>query len=224
MPAFWVGAGGALPRRTSGGGGGGAEELCFIPPEGLAPPPGGRERSGREGRWERDCSGGEEAWGEGLSGSSWRPGGRGAALRVPGGCMADLPAEPSPTGLSLGTPPWNRPPIGWTAPGELAPPLPLAPPPPPPLGFSKTGALRSLTTPTFFSLAPLVMSVSSAPLPLASSRFSLGGVVLAWLKVGGGGGPPGGGGGGGGIGILAFQQASRWSGSSIRKHLLLLEI
>lgn len=43
------------------------------------------------------------------------------------------------------------------------------------------------------------MSVSRAPLPLASSRLSLGGVVFAWLKVGGGGGP---GGGGGGMGML----------------------
>lgn len=45
--------------------------------------------------------------------------------------------------------------------------------------LSSTGALRSLTTPTFFSLAPLWMSDSSAPLPLVSELLSLGGVVLA---------------------------------------------
>lgn len=45
--------------------------------------------------------------------------------------------------------------------------------------LSSTGALRSLTTPTFFSLAPLQMSDSSAPLPLDSEACSLGGVVLA---------------------------------------------
>lgn len=44
---------------------------------------------------------------------------------------------------------------------------------------SRMGALRSLTTPTFFSLVPLQMSDSSAPLPLASEPLSLGGVVLA---------------------------------------------
>lgn len=45
------------------------------------------------------------------------------------------------------------------------------------------------------------MSDSRAPLPLALSRLSFGGVLFAWLELGGGGGP--GGGGGGGIGILA---------------------
>lgn len=48
------------------------------------------------------------------------------------------------------------------------------------------GALRSLTTPTFFSLAPLQMSDSSAPLPLDSEALSLGGLVLA-CGLGGGG-------------------------------------
>ncbi len=42
-----------------GGGGGGAEELCFMPVDGLLPPPGERERSGRDGLWERPDSGGE---------------------------------------------------------------------------------------------------------------------------------------------------------------------
>lgn len=61
-----LGGGGALPRRITGGGGGGAEQLCFIPAEeeeGL-PPLAGRDRSGKEGRWERDCSGGDEDPGE----------------------------------------------------------------------------------------------------------------------------------------------------------------
>lgn len=41
------------------------------------------------------------------------------------------------------------------------------------------GPLRSLITVTFFSLVPLQMSDSSAPLPLASDELSLGGVVFA---------------------------------------------
>lgn len=45
--------------------------------------------------------------------------------------------------------------------------------------LSITGALRSLTPVTFFSLAPLQMSDSRAPLPLVSDEFSLGGVVFA---------------------------------------------
>lgn len=45
-----------------------------------------------------------------------------------------------------------------------------------------TGALRSLTAVTFFNLAPLQMSDSSAPLPLASFEDSFGGVVLAFCK------------------------------------------
>ncbi len=57
--AFCGGAGGAFPRRDIGGGGGGAEELCFMPVDGLLPPPGERERSGRDGLWERPDSGGE---------------------------------------------------------------------------------------------------------------------------------------------------------------------
>lgn len=94
--------------------------------------------------------------------------------------------------------------------------LPLDPPvaAPPPLVFSSMGALRSFTTATFFSRVPLQMSDSRAPRPLASSLLSLGGLVLAWLKVGGGGGPPGGGGGGGGIGILLLCHT----------HLILLDV
>lgn len=75
--------------------------------------------------------------------------------------------------------------------------------------FSRIGVLLSLTTETFLSLVPLQMSDSKAPLPFASSRLSLGGVVLAWLKVGGGGGGPGAGGAGGGAGILTFNTASQ---------------
>lgn len=45
--------------------------------------------------------------------------------------------------------------------------------------LSRTGALRSLTTPTFFSLAPLQMSDRRAPLPFASELLSFGGVVFA---------------------------------------------
>lgn len=45
--------------------------------------------------------------------------------------------------------------------------------------LSITGALRSLIWPTFFSLAPLWMSDSSAPLPFASDELSLGGAVFA---------------------------------------------
>lgn len=45
--------------------------------------------------------------------------------------------------------------------------------------LSITGALRSLTWVTFFSLAPLWMSDSSAPLPFASDELSLGGAVFA---------------------------------------------
>lgn len=48
--------------------------------------------------------------------------------------------------------------------------------------LSMMGALLSLTTATFLSLAPLQMSFSSAPRPLASSRLSLGGVVFAWER------------------------------------------
>lgn len=58
------------------------------------PPLRGRERSGREGLWDRECSGGEACWAE-HSVLSWRTGGRGAAGRVPGGVRADLPTEPS---------------------------------------------------------------------------------------------------------------------------------
>lgn len=75
------------------------------------PPLRGRERSGREGLWDRECSGGEACWAE-HSVLSWRTGGRGAAGRVPGGVRGDLPTEPSPTGRNLGTPAWKRPPIG----------------------------------------------------------------------------------------------------------------
>lgn len=57
--AFCSGAGGAFPRRDIGGGGGGAEELCFIPVEGLLPPAGERDRSGRDGLCGRLDSGGE---------------------------------------------------------------------------------------------------------------------------------------------------------------------
>lgn len=157
--------------------------------------------SGSEGRCERECSGGEGLLGG--DGEVDRPvGGRGAADRDPGGRSADLPSEPpagpSPIGRNFGTPPWKRPPIPFGAP----PPKPPPPPPPPP-DFSITGALRSLTWPTFFSLAPLWMSDSSAPLPFASDELSLGGAVFASWKVGGGGGP--GGGGGGGIGILTLR-------------------
>lgn len=52
--------------------------------------------------------------------------------------------------------------------------------------LSMTGALRSLTMPTFFSLAPLWMSDSRAPLPLTSDELSLGAVVLACRKRAGG--------------------------------------
>lgn len=161
--------------------------------------------SGSEGRCERECSGGEGLLGG--DGEVDRPvGGRGAADRDPGGRSADLPSEPpagpSPTGRNFGTPPWKRPPIPIGAPPPKPPPPPLPPPPPPP-DFSITGALLSLTWATFFSLAPLWMSDSSAPLPFASDELSLGGVVFASLKVGGGGGP--GGGGGGGIGILSLR-------------------
>lgn len=86
-----MGVGGALPRLPllKGGGGGGAEVLCFIPlpVEEVLLLLEGREMSGREGRWERWCSGGE--------GELERPvGGRGAADRDPGGFKADLPTEP----------------------------------------------------------------------------------------------------------------------------------
>lgn len=184
----------------NGGGGGGAELLGFVVPP---PPPPGFEMSGREGRGFLDGAGGEER----SSLACWLVG-RGIAGREPGGRSAALPAVPSPTGRSLGTPPLNRPPIGiGPEPPPKPPPLPpplLLPPPPPP-GFSITGALRSLAIATFFSLVPLHMSDSSAPRPLASSRGSLGALVFAWLKAGGGGGP-GGGGGGGGIGMLRFLQ------------------
>lgn len=90
---FWLGVGGALlrPPLLKGGGGGGAEVLCFIPlPADELPE---WEISGREGRWERWCSGGE-----GLlpgEGEVERPvGGRGATGRDPGGLSADLPTEP----------------------------------------------------------------------------------------------------------------------------------
>ena len=45
--------------------------------------------------------------------------------------------------------------------------------------LSSCGALRSSTTATFLSRVPVQMSESRAPRPLASSRFSFGGVVLA---------------------------------------------
>lgn len=96
-----MGVGGALlrPPLLKGGGGGGAEVLCFIPlPVEELLVLGGREMSGREGRWERWCSGGD-----GLllgEGDGERPvGGRGAAGRDPGGRRADLPTDP-PTGPS----------------------------------------------------------------------------------------------------------------------------
>lgn len=172
------------PPLLKGGGGGGAEVLCFIPlpvEELLL----GREMSGSDGRWERCCSDGDGL--VGGEGELERPvGGRGAAGRAPGGRRADLPtepqAEPSPTGRNFGTPPWKSPPIPIGPPPPKPPPPPPPPPlppPPPPPDFSITGALRSLTTPTFFSLAPLWMSDSSAPLPFASDEFSLGGVVFA---------------------------------------------
>lgn len=90
--AFWLGVGGALlrPPLLKGGGGGGADVLCFIPlpvedwEELLL---GGREMSGRDGRWDRCGSGGE--------GEERPVGGRGAAGRDPGGRRADLPTEPS---------------------------------------------------------------------------------------------------------------------------------
>lgn len=93
------GVGGALPRppRLKGGGGGGAEVLCFIPlpKEALLPlllPPGGRERSGSEGRWVRWSDGTALSGGEG---EAERPvGGRGAAALDPGGRRADLPTDP----------------------------------------------------------------------------------------------------------------------------------
>lgn len=182
-----------MGRRLKGGGGGGAELPGFVALAGL-------EMSGNEGRGLGFCSGGEV-----RSSFVWR----GTAGREPGGRSADLPAVVSPTGRSLGTPPLNRPPIGI---GPELPPnppplppllLPPPPPPPPPPEPSITGALLSLTTVVFFSLAPLHMSDSRAPLPLDSLPVSLGGVVFAWLKVGGGGGP-GGGGGGGGMGILVI--------------------
>lgn len=94
------GVGGALPRppRLKGGGGGGAEVLCFIPLPKEAPLPplllplGGRERSGREGRWVRWSDGAALSGGEG---ETERPvGGRGAAALDPGGRRADLPTDP----------------------------------------------------------------------------------------------------------------------------------
>lgn len=70
---------GALPRRqTGGGGGGGAEEECFMPVEGEEAAEEGEEcegeedRLGSEGRWEQEVSIGDDAWGEGVSASSWR--------------------------------------------------------------------------------------------------------------------------------------------------------
>lgn len=93
--------------------------------------------------------------------SSWRPGGRGATGREPGGCIADRPSgkhsthyygqrdEKShpfsfhqlrtpngnlpPTGRSFGTPPWKSPPTGCMAPDTL-PGLALFPPPALPFG------------------------------------------------------------------------------------------
>lgn len=148
---------------------------------------------------------------EGLSVSSWRwLGGRGAAARVEG----ERPEEPSVMGLSLGSPPGNRPPIGGAEPEGLAAPIPLAPPAavaPPPLGLSagfwgwlrlwewlrcrwSWGALRSFTTDTRRSLVPLQMSESRAPRPPLRD----GGLRSAWLRKGGGGGPPG----EGGIGMV----------------------
>ena len=57
--------------------------------------------------------------------------------------------------------------------------------------MSRDGALLSLVT-VFFSLAPLCMSLSSAPL-----LFVFGGGREETGALGGGGGPGGGGGGGG---------------------------
>lgn len=48
--------------------------------------------------------------------------------------------------------------------------------------LSRTGALRSLTLVTFFSLVPLQMSCKRAPLPRCSSLLSLGCSVFAWRK------------------------------------------
>lgn len=74
--------------------------LCFIPPpvEELPPWLEGRVMSGREGRWERCCSGGDDLLG-GVGELERPAGGRGAVGRDPGGLRADLPTEP-PAGPS----------------------------------------------------------------------------------------------------------------------------
>lgn len=65
------------------------------------------------------------AGGGGEEGERALLGGRGAALRVDG----DREVEPSPTGLSFGTPPGNKPPVGETEPDGLPAALPLVPAP-----------------------------------------------------------------------------------------------
>lgn len=125
----------------------------------------------------------------------------------PGGLMAGPLAPPvpglplSPADFNFGIPPAKRPPspIG-DAPIPPPPPPPLLLPPIPPplllgLGlFVTAGALRSLVT-AFFSLAPLCIWLSKAPLSWGLPE-DLGGGPEA-LGAGGGGGPGGGGGGGG---------------------------
>lgn len=99
--AFWLGAGGALPRPAllKGGGGGGAEVLCFIPlPVEELLLLDGRDMSGSEGRCECWCSDGEGLF-VGVGEVERPEGGRGAVGRDPGGLRADLPTEP-PAGPS----------------------------------------------------------------------------------------------------------------------------
>ena len=120
--AFWVLSGGGLerpppppppplpppPPRLKGGGGGGAEVLFFMPPPEEWDEPeeelGGRERSGREGRWERWWSGGAGLCSIGGEGEEERPeGGRGALGREAGGRSAERPTVPSGGGRTRRT-------------------------------------------------------------------------------------------------------------------------